>query len=63
MQITPHKHIKTFSDYWGIKNFAMARLLTKEQVAKYPELDTKDLPEGTSLPGIDSPPQYDLPKA
>ena len=28
----PHDSIRTFTDFWGMGNFAMARLLTKEQV-------------------------------
>jgi len=39
----PHDQIKTLSDFWGIGNFAMARLLTREQVKAYPDLDTKNL--------------------
>lgn len=63
MQITPHKHIKTFSDYWGIKNFAMTRLITKEQLAKYPQLDTKDLPEGILYLELIHHPNMSYPKA
>lgn len=43
---TAHNRLKTYSDFWGIGNFAMARLLTPEQVKSYPDLDTKDLGEG-----------------
>lgn len=42
----PHKAIQTYSDFYGIGNFAMARLLTKEELAKQPNLDTSDLGEG-----------------
>lgn len=31
-QKASHDSLKTYSDFWGIGNFAMARLLTKEQV-------------------------------
>lgn len=31
-QKKPHTQIETYSDFWGIRNFAMARLLTKQQV-------------------------------
>lgn len=29
-----HNKIETYSDFWGIRNFALARLLTKEQMGK-----------------------------
>lgn len=36
---TPHSEIKTYSDYYGINNFAMARLLNKEEMNKlHPEV-------------------------
>lgn len=31
----PHSKIETYSDLFGIRNFALARLLTKEQVKKF----------------------------
>lgn len=62
MQITDHNKIKTYSDYWGIKNFAMARLLTKEQVAKFPALSTKELPEGILYLELIHHPNMDYPK-
>ena len=31
-QKTPHQTIQTYSDFWGIRNFAMARLLDKDQL-------------------------------
>jgi len=41
-----HDKVKTYSDLWGIGNFAMARLLTPAELKQYPELETKDLEEG-----------------
>ena len=41
-----HESLKTYSDFWGIRNFAASRLLTKEQVADQKDLDTKDIGEG-----------------
>lgn len=40
----PHDSLKTYSDFWGIGNFAMARLLTKEQAETlgYPLSSDKD---------------------
>lgn len=46
MQHQPHDQIKTYSDYWGMRNFAMARLLTKNELKQYPDLDTSGLKEG-----------------
>lgn len=40
-----HDTIKTYSDFFGMRNFAMARLLTKAELAEQ-ELDTKGLGEG-----------------
>ncbi|OJU82492.1 MAG: signal peptidase I [Chlamydia sp. 32-24] len=33
-----HDSIKSYADFWGIKNYAMARLLTKEQLQKNGQL-------------------------
>jgi signal peptidase I len=44
IQNKPHTSIQTYSDFWGIKNFAVARLLTKEQVEKLAIYSMKDLP-------------------
>lgn len=43
----PHNQIETYSDYWGIKNYAMTRLLTKEQVKQYTDFDLSKMEEGT----------------
>lgn len=40
---TSHNTPKTYSDFWGIGNFAQARLLTADQVKAYADLNTKDL--------------------
>lgn len=45
-QKTPHQKIQTYSDFWGMRNFAMARLLTKQQVEKFTSFNLKDFPEG-----------------
>lgn len=46
-QDKPHTELETYMDFWGMKNFAMARLLTKEQVEK---IDPKLLKEAESAP-------------
>lgn len=43
---TNHQDIKTYSDFWGFRNFAMARLLTKEQLAEQKDLDKTHSGEG-----------------
>lgn len=42
----PHDKIETYSDFWGMRNFAMARLLTKEQVKKFTDINPDSLQEG-----------------
>lgn len=44
--LTPHQEIATYSDFWGFKNFAMARLLSAEEATNFTDLSIKDLPEG-----------------
>lgn len=41
----PHDNIETYSDFWGFRNFAMAQLLTKDQVLAYGDVKAKDLEE------------------
>jgi signal peptidase I len=41
----PHDSIQTYSDFMGIKNYAMARLLTKEEISTQQVLDSKNLKE------------------
>jgi signal peptidase I len=41
-----HNEISTLSDFWGFKNYAMARLLTSDEVNKYTNLSLKDIQEG-----------------
>ncbi|NGX42650.1 MAG: Signal peptidase I T [Chlamydiae bacterium] len=40
------EEIRSFGDFWGMGNFAMARLLTKKQVENYTDVDIRDLEEG-----------------
>lgn len=40
-----HDSQETYSDFIGIKNFGMARLLTKEELIKQQDLDVKDISE------------------
>ncbi len=45
-EMKPHATIKSYSDWFGIRNYAMARLLTKDEMRQYDALSTKDLGEG-----------------
>ncbi|MFA6915058.1 MAG: signal peptidase I [Parachlamydiales bacterium] len=39
----PHDKITTYSDFWGIGNYAMVQLLTKDQVASNGDVDVNSL--------------------
>ena len=41
-----HKEIETYTDFWGMRNYAMARLLTKQQLRDYSDADITDLEDG-----------------
>lgn len=45
-QKTSHNKVETYSDFLGMRNYAMARLLTKKQVEEIPGLDVEGLGEG-----------------
>lgn len=42
-QRTPHTTIQTYSDFWGFRNYSIARLLTKEQLELYTTFDSKEM--------------------
>ncbi len=45
-QSTDHSSLKAYSDFFGMRNFAMARLLTAKELKEIDHIDAKDLPEG-----------------
>lgn len=45
-QSKAHNAIETYSDLWGMRNYAMARLLTKDQLKQDSSIDTTGLDEG-----------------
>lgn len=45
--IEPHDTIKTYSDIWGMGNFAMTRLLTESQVKNFYPIKENELEKGT----------------
>ncbi len=44
-QRTPHDTIQTYSDFFGFRNYALSRLLTKEQLDLYTSFDSKEMEE------------------
>ncbi|PJD96987.1 MAG: signal peptidase I [Parachlamydia sp.] len=45
-QRTPHEQLETYSDFYGLRNFATARLLTKDEVKKFTTIDPTQVGEG-----------------
>lgn len=45
--LKPHAALQTYSDFWGMHNFAMAQLLTKEQLASQGDGETATLSAAT----------------
>lgn len=44
-QKAPHPRLQTYGDFWGIKNFAMARLLNREQAKEEYSAELKSHPD------------------
>lgn len=61
-QKAPHDKILTYSDWWGMRNYAMARLLTKEQVKKIADIDLSSIPEGVLYLELRHTPSLTYPK-
>lgn len=60
-QAKPHDVVETYSDILGIRNFAMARLLTKEDLKLFPE-ESKNLEEGVLYLQLHHTPSLNYPK-
>jgi signal peptidase I len=45
-QRQPHQTIQTYSDFWGIRNFALARLLNKEQLEALTPYHASEMEDG-----------------
>ncbi len=59
----PHHSIRTYSDFLGMRNFAMARLLTKSQVEQiHPKLSIDDLNKGVLYLELRHSPSLTYPK-
>lgn len=57
-----HEKIQTYGDVWGIRNYAMARLLTRKQLEETTTVDLKDLPEGMLYLELRHDPSLTYPK-
>lgn len=42
----PHTSVVTYSDLWGMKNYAMTRLLTPDQLSRYSDVKIKEIGNG-----------------
>lgn len=60
-QITPHSSIETYSDFLGIRNYAVARLLTKEELKQFPGAD-EGIEEGILYLQLHHTPSLSYPK-
>lgn len=60
-QATPHTTIQTYSDIFGMRNYAEARLLTKAEL-KSLSLDTKEMSEGVLYLQLHHTPSLTYPK-
>ena len=45
-QKTPHKTLQTYSDFWGIRNYAMVRLLDQDQLEALTPYHASEMEEG-----------------
>jgi signal peptidase I len=45
-QREPHETIQTYSDFWGMRNFAIVRLLNRDQLEAFTPYRARDMEEG-----------------
>lgn len=60
-QTKPHSSIETYSDLFGMRNYAEARLLTKDQLKQLVP-DAKDIPEGVLYLQLHHTPSLSYPR-
>lgn len=60
--LSPHNSIETYSDFWGMRNFAMARLLTKKELQEYTNIDTSKLEDAELYLELRHTPSLNYPK-
>lgn len=58
--VQPHQQIQTYSDFWGFKNYAMVRLLTKQQLQE--DTDLKGVEDGVLFLEIRHTPSLNFPQ-
>jgi signal peptidase I len=58
----PHEKIRTYSDFWGIRNFAMARLLTQKQLETFTSYPKESLQKGLLYLELRHTPSLSYPK-
>lgn len=61
-QATPHHTIKTYSDFWGMRNYAMTRLLTKKEAETLYPKEMAQLTEGVLYLELRHTPSLTYPK-
>ncbi len=61
-QKSAHDRLLSYSDFWGMRNFAMARLLTRKQVELYSGVDMKALADGVLYLELRHTPSLSYPK-
>ena len=61
-QSSPHTSPKAYSDFYGMRNFAMARLLNAKELKEIDGIDAKDLPEGVLYLELSHHPSLTYPK-
>jgi signal peptidase I len=61
-QKTPHNRIETYSDFWGIKNYAMARLLTPAEFATRKDLNKEGIGKSVLYLELSHTPSLSYPK-
>lgn len=61
-QKAPHEQIETYSDFFGMRNYAMVRLLTREQLEKTPGVNAKEIEDGVLYLQMHHTPSLTFPK-
>ncbi len=62
MQKQTHTKIKTYTDFWGMRNYGMARIATKNELKQYHGLDLTGLEDGILYLEIIHNPSLTYPK-
>lgn len=60
-QLKPHDTIETYSDFWGMRNYAMARLVTYEELQQNPRVDLTGIEKGVLYLELQHSPSFSYP--